>query len=323
MKKLPLAGLRPSSESTARSSSVPEVASRRSRPDSAARQQMDSRQRKTREALQQLTEASSVPISKSTPELGRGDGKGPKAPPTVSQPQAKKPPQPSSQPPAPREAWTMARAASEYQFLITEGFSSSDCSSGKTYSDIGVPVDVCHPENAEYRKVEIVGTEAIHMYYNDSDCSGNVLRNESFNMNCTQSGNRWFSRRVALHGSFESMQWADNNCTSTSSRSGDPQALGICAIPTATLSMMWVCNLTRQVVQMNSYNSGDCTGSFDVISFIPDNPELCHQEQLGSTCMSDCFTTTTTTTSTSMSSAATLALPGIFAIAISIRGLLL
>lgn len=104
MKKLPLAGLRPSSESTARSSSVPEVASRRSRPDSAARQQMDSRQRKTREALQQLTEASSVPISKSTPELGRGEGKGPKAPPTVSQPQAKKPPQPPSQPPAPREA---------------------------------------------------------------------------------------------------------------------------------------------------------------------------------------------------------------------------
>ncbi|CAE7262177.1 unnamed protein product [Symbiodinium sp. CCMP2592] len=104
MKKLPLAGLRPSSESTARSSSVPEVASRRSRPDSAARQQMDSRQRKTREALQQLTQAASVPISKSTPELGRGDGKGPKAPPTVSQPQAKKPPQPPSQPPAPREA---------------------------------------------------------------------------------------------------------------------------------------------------------------------------------------------------------------------------
>lgn len=104
MKKLPLAGLRPSSESTARSSSVPEVASRRSRPDSAARQQMDSRQRKTREALQQLTQAASVPISKSTPELGRGDGKGPKAASTVSQPQAKKPPQPPSQPPAPREA---------------------------------------------------------------------------------------------------------------------------------------------------------------------------------------------------------------------------
>mmetsp|Transcript_17592 Transcript_17592/g.41357 ORF Transcript_17592/g.41357 Transcript_17592/m.41357 type:complete len:230 (-) Transcript_17592:49-738(-) len=220
-------------------------------------------------------------------------------------------------------AWTLGMAVSEYQFLITEGFSSNDCSTGKTYSDIGVPVDVCHPENAEFRKVEIMGAEAIHMYYNDSDCSGNVLRNETFSMNCTQSGNRWFSRRVAVHGSFESMQWADNNCTSTSTRSGDPQALGICAIPTATLSMMWVCNLTRQVVQMNSYNSGDCTGSFDVISFIPDNPELCHQEQLGSTCMSDCFTTTTTTTTTSVSSSATLALPGIFAIAISSGGLLM
>ncbi|CAE6947366.1 unnamed protein product [Symbiodinium natans] len=209
-------------------------------------------------------------------------------------------------------ALTVAAAASEYQFLITERFSSSDCSTGKTYSDIGTPVGVCHPSNAEYLKVEIIGSEAIHRYYNESDCSGTVLRNETLDTACIQSGATWVSRRVAMHDGFDTVQWADKNCSSTSTQSGDPQALGICAIPTPSMSMMWVCNATRNGVQMNSYASGNCTGSWDVLSFIPATTDLCQEEQCGSTAMSDCFSTTTTSTSasdattTSVSSSASL-----------------
>ena len=121
-------------------------------------------------------------------------------------------------------------AVSEYQFLITEGFSSNDCSTGKTYSDIGVPVDVCHPENAEYRKVEIMGAEAIHMYYNDSDCSGNVLRNETFSMNCTQNLGHW-----SFRGTLSTFEvWGVPVCLITNGSSKKQEAVSFLSFRKAT-----------------------------------------------------------------------------------------